>query len=118
MKSERLLTTIITSVLLLIFQGCGKDNNLSEPTPVKKTGYLQIVDEPRLEDPCMPGMVFALATNECSYVIMKHGQFVRWQSDSTAIEVFGCSVGDTLSLMGIVKDIKDLNGDNQTIIMI
>ena len=80
-------------------------------------GLLEIVSEPRMEDPCMPGMVFSLSLCEDSnLIIVQDGHFIRWHSNNTAVDRFGVEIGDSLSLNGICEEIVDLNNKKHLIL--
>ena len=102
----------IIPFLVITMQGCTEKENvgsaLSEPRVYD--GVLEIVSEPCVVEPCMPGMVISLAISEdSSLVVVRDGIFVRWHSNSTAMEKFGVEIGDSLSLNGICEEKKDLN---------
>ena len=102
----------IIPFLVITMQGCTEKESvgsaLSEPRVYD--GVLEIVSEPCVEEPCMPGMVFALEiSDDSNLVIVRDGIFVRWHSNSTAMEKFGVEIGDSLSLNGICEEKKDLN---------
>ena len=101
-------------ILLLVFtmQGCTEKESVGSvlAEPRVYDGVLEIVSEPCVVEPCMPGMVFSLAISEdSSLVVVRDGIFVRWHSNSTAMEKFGVEIGDSLSLNGICEEKKDLN---------
>lgn len=111
MKSIRYNLFII---LLLVFtmQGCTEKESVGSvlAEPRVYDGVLEIVSEPCVEEPCMPGMVFALEiSDDSNLVIVRDGIFVRWHSNSTAMEKFGVEIGDSLSLNGICEGKMDLN---------
>ncbi len=101
-------------ILLLVFtmQGCTEKESVGSvlAEPRVYDGVLEIVSEPCVVEPCMPGVVFSLAISEdSSLVVVRDGIFVRWHSNSTAMEKFGVEIGDSLSLNGICEEKKDLN---------
>ena len=105
-----LAKTVLLSVVAML--GC-TEKECTEPSltePRVYDGVLEIVSEPCMEEPCMPGVVFSLAISEdSSLVVVRDGIFVRWHSNSTAMEKFGVEIGDSLSLNGICEEKKDLN---------
>lgn len=105
-----LAKTVLLSVVAML--GC-TEKECTEPSPTEPRvydGVLEIVSEPCMEEPCMPGVVFSLAISEdSSLVIVRDGNFIRWHSNSTATEKFGVEIGDSLSLNGICEEMVDLN---------
>ena len=105
-----LAKTVLLSVVAML--GC-TEKECTEPSPTEPRvydGVLEIVSEPCMEEPCMPGVVFSLAISEdSSLVIVRDGNFIRWHSNSTAMEKFGVEIGDSLSLNGICEEKKELN---------
>jgi hypothetical protein len=71
------------------------------------TGRYSYIASPCITDPCLPGMAYAVLTNEKYYYITVNG---RWFSDDRSWDEFTPQSNDIVTITGCLQEKKDIFG--------